>query len=59
MFENDVIVQQPADLLTLTEDYVSAASSFIKTNAGTLHYTSVLYRTVCVAVLILAAWAEG
>ena len=48
VFENDVIVQQPADLLTLTEDYVSAASSFIKTNAGTLHCTSVLYRTVCV-----------
>ena len=34
VFENDKIVQQPADLLTLTENYVSAASSFIKSNAG-------------------------
>ena len=34
MFENDVILQQPADLLRLTEMYVNAASHFIETNAS-------------------------
>ena len=34
MFENDVILQQPADLLQLTEKYVNAASHFIETNAS-------------------------
>ena len=34
MFHNDVIVEQPADLLTLTEKYVSAATSFIEQSAG-------------------------
>ena len=27
-------MQQPADFLTLTENYVNFATSFIKTNAG-------------------------
>ena len=35
VFVNDEIVQQPADLLTLTEQYVTAASTFIKQNAST------------------------
>ena len=34
LFENGQIVQQPADLLTLTETYINAATSFIKTKAG-------------------------
>ena len=34
VFENDKIVQQPADLLTLTATYMNAATSFIKTKAG-------------------------
>ena len=34
VFENGKIVKQPANLLTLTEEYVSAATSFIKTNAS-------------------------
>ena len=37
LFQNEKIVQQPADLLTLTENYVKAAESFIKTVAGILH----------------------
>ena len=34
VFENDKIVQQPADFLGLTSSYVDAATSFIKANAG-------------------------
>jgi arylsulfatase A len=34
LVENDTILHQPADLLTLTEKYVQAAKSIIKTNAG-------------------------
>ena len=34
LVENDTILQQPANLLTLTEKYVQAAKSIIKTNAG-------------------------
>jgi arylsulfatase A len=33
LVENDTILHQPADLLTLTEKYVQAAKSIIKTNA--------------------------
>jgi arylsulfatase A len=34
LIENEEILQQPADLLTLTEKYVSAAKSIIKQNAA-------------------------
>ena len=34
LFENDEIRQQPADFLTLTNTYANAATSFIKTKAG-------------------------
>jgi arylsulfatase A len=34
VFENTDIVQQPADLLSLTATYIDAATSFIKTKAG-------------------------
>ena len=36
LFQNDKIVQQPADFLQLTENYVKGAESFIKTNASML-----------------------
>ena len=34
VFENNVIVEQPAELLTLSEKYVNAATSFIEQNAS-------------------------
>ena len=34
VFKNDKIVEQPADLLTLTQNYVNAAYDFIETNAS-------------------------
>ncbi|XP_064396908.1 arylsulfatase A-like [Halichondria panicea] len=34
LFQNEKIVQQPADFLQLTENYVKGAESFIKTNAN-------------------------
>ena len=34
VFNNTDIVQQPADLLSLTATYINAATSFIKTKAG-------------------------
>ena len=37
LFENDELVQQPADLLKITATYMNAATSFIKTKAGALH----------------------
>ena len=51
MFENDVILQQPADLLRLTEMYVNAASHFIETNAS----KSIVY----LLLPGLCAWARG
>ena len=36
LFQNEKIVQQPADFLQLTENYVKGAESFIKTNASML-----------------------
>ncbi len=34
LFKNEKIVQQPADFLQLTENYVKGAESFIKTASG-------------------------
>jgi len=34
LFENDKIVQQPANLLTVTTNYANAATSFIRAKAG-------------------------
>ena len=36
LFENEELIQQPADLLKITATYMNAATSFIKTKAGEL-----------------------
>ena len=38
LFENDEIIQQPADFLTLSETYSTAATSYIHHMAGTFMY---------------------
>ena len=35
LYENDKIIQQPADFLTLSESYSSAATGFIHQMTGT------------------------
>ena len=49
LFENDKIIQQPANLLTLTATYINAATSFIKAKTGQLCTSpfEVLYHEVC------------
>ena len=42
LYQNEKIVQQPADFLTLTENYVKGAESFIKTVAAGIR-KSLLY----------------
>ena len=34
LFQNDQIIQQPADFLMLIDNYMNAATSFIKQQAG-------------------------
>ena len=34
LFENEKIIQQPADFLTLMSTYINAATSFIESKAG-------------------------
>ena len=34
LFQNDKIIQQPADFLMLIDNYMNAATSFIKQQAG-------------------------
>lgn len=35
LYNDEKIMQQPADFLTLTQNYASFATSFIQTSAGT------------------------
>ena len=51
IFENSTIIQQPADLLTIHQTYVDAATMFIKKKAGKKVYActrlDILYIYLC------------